>query len=56
MDNALDNSSAKDKISATWSHDDELVFIHMLKRAKEEGKWSDNNPKEIAWRSCIVAL
>jgi hypothetical protein len=56
MDNALNNPSFKDKISATWSHDDESVLICMLKRAKEEGKWGDNNPKEVAWRSCIIAL
>jgi hypothetical protein len=56
MDNALNNLSAKDKISATWSCNDESVLIRMLKRAKEKGKWGDNNPKEVAWRSCIIML
>jgi hypothetical protein len=56
MDNALNNPSAKDKISATWSCDDKSVLICTLKRAKEEGKWGDNNPEEVAWRSCVIML
>jgi hypothetical protein len=42
--------------NATWSHNNEAVLIHMLKKAKEEGKWGDNNPKAAVWTVCVLAL
>ena len=31
-------------------------MTHALKKAKEDGKWCDNNPKEVAWTFCVGAL
>ena len=46
----------KDKTNVTWSHSDESTVVHTLKKAKENGMWSDNNPKDVAWTSCVTAL
>ncbi len=56
MDNDSKTLGSKDKSSATWTCNDETVFVRTLKKAKEEGKWGDNNPKEVAWTVCIGAL
>jgi hypothetical protein len=56
MDNATNTLSSKDRTFTTWSHNDKWILIHTLKRAKEEGKWGNNNPKEVAWKSYVIAL
>jgi hypothetical protein len=55
MDNNTKTSS-KDKVNAIWSRDDKSILIRTLKRAKEDSKWGDNNPKEAAWTACVAAL
>jgi hypothetical protein len=42
--------------NATWFHNNEAVLIHVLKKAKEKGKWGDNNPKVVVWTVFVLAL
>jgi hypothetical protein len=42
--------------NATWSYNNEAVLICTLKKAKEKGKWGDNNPKVAVWTVCILTL
>jgi hypothetical protein len=46
----------KDKTNCTWSRDDEATLVFTLKKAKEDMKWGDNNPKEVTWTLCVAAL
>ena len=57
MDNETKaKSNNKDKINVTWSRSDESTVVQTLKKAKENGMWGDNNPKDVAWTSCVTAL
>jgi hypothetical protein len=55
MDNGTKTSS-KDKANATWSRNDEAILVRALKKAKDDGQWGDNNPKDVAWNACVAAL
>jgi hypothetical protein len=48
--------TSKDRTTAMWSCDDEATLVRALKKAKDDRKWGDNNPKEVAWTVCVVAL
>jgi hypothetical protein len=54
MDNNTKTESTKSK--TIWTHNDERTLVSTLKKAKEEGKWGDNNPKQAAWTMCARAL
>lgn len=56
MDNKTKTVGGKDKAASTWSADDQEKLVHALKKAKEDGKWGDNNPKEAAWTICVEEL
>ena len=49
-------SKEKEKTSFAWSCDDEATLVRTLKKAKEDGKWGDNNPKPTAWTACVEVL
>jgi hypothetical protein len=53
MDN---NNVAVTVPSAVWTRNDEATLVHSLKKAKDDGKWGDNNPKGTAWTACVAAL
>ena len=55
MDNDT-KTTGKDKNTAQWSRSDELTLVRALKRSKEDGKWGDNNPKDVTWTLCVAAL
>jgi hypothetical protein len=42
--------------NVSWSRDDEATLVHALKKAREENKWGDNNPKPAAWTFCVAQL
>jgi hypothetical protein len=55
----MDNNSKtprNTKPNCSWSRDDEAVLIRALRQAKDEGKWGDNNPKDVVWPICTDAL
>lgn len=56
MENNSKTKISKEKISSTWSGDDEAMLVRTMKKAKEDGKWGDNNPKPTAWTACVEAL
>jgi hypothetical protein len=56
MDKTSKTTDNKDKTNATWSYDNEAILIHTLRKANEDSKWGDNNPKETAWTLCVTAL
>ncbi len=56
MNDNTKTASTKDKAVSTWTHDDKAMLVHTLKMAKEKGDWGDNNPKTLAWTTCVKAL
>jgi hypothetical protein len=52
----MDNDTKTGKDKATWTRDDEATLVRALKKAKEEGKWGDNNPAPAAWTICVGML
>ena len=56
MDNDNKTTDSKVNNNATWSCDDQLTLVRALKKAKRDGKWGDNNPKEAAWTFCVGEL
>lgn len=63
MKKEIKKAKAKDKdkdtcmaSSATWSSADEKVLVQIMKQAKADGDWGDNNPKKNVWTDCEKAL
>ena len=61
MENDTKAAASKDKhntgkANATWNRTDKATLVRTLMKAKEDGKWGDNNPKEAAWSACVAAL
>jgi hypothetical protein len=48
MVNDTRTMTSKDRTTAMWSCDDEVTLVRALKKAKDDRKWGDNNPKEVA--------
>ncbi len=44
------------KSNVKWSIEDEAKLVCALKKARDQGKWGDNNPKKPAWSVCVAAL
>jgi len=56
MDNDNKTPIKKDKTNSLWNHDDKATLVCTLKMCKVEGKWGDNNPKDVTWTLCVTAL
>ena len=44
------------RATCIWTRDDEATLVRALRKAKEEAKWGDNNPKPATWTACVEAL
>lgn len=42
--------------NASWNKDLEALLVCALQKAKDEGKWGDNNPKPAAWTDYVTKL
>jgi hypothetical protein len=56
MNNATKATGGKDKATSIWTCDNEATLARALKKAKQDGKWGDNNPKVATWTVCVTAL
>jgi hypothetical protein len=56
IDNSANAKATRERASSKWRCDDEWALVRALKKAKEDSKWGDNNPKEAAWTFCVMAL
>ena len=42
--------------NASWNKNLEALLVSALQKAKDDGKWGDNNPKPAAWTDCVTKL
>ena len=56
MSNSAKTGGTKDKANSTWTSENEATLVRALKKAKEDGNWGDNNPRKVAWTSCVRVL
>jgi hypothetical protein len=56
MEKNTKTEGKKGRASSMWTPKDKATLVRELIKAKEDMKWDNNNPKEMAWTACVAAL